>query len=231
MIHKEVIGDCTLYLGDCLEVLPTLAASSVDAIVTDPPYPMEFIPLYRPCWIACDAVLKDGGVCFAMTGQYCLPTVISGFPENWEYLWCGCFESRQMAVSIWPRGISSAWKPLLIYGKGFKRFKPWKYDTISANGGYLAGKDLHKWGQEPSQFITLIDRFNVNGTVLDPFMGSATTGIACIRTGRKFIGIEKEEKYFQIAVKRIQAEYDRGALFASLPDVQPSLMDLQGVTT
>ena len=54
--------------------------------------------------------------------------------------------------------------------------------------------------------------------ILDPFMGSGTTGVACVRTGRKFIGIEKEPKYFEIACKRIQAEYDRGALFAGLEE-------------
>ncbi len=56
------------------------------------------------------------------------------------------------------------------------------------------------------------------GVILDPFMGSATTGVACVRTGRKFIGIEKDERYFEIAVKRIRAEYDRSALFANQTD-------------
>jgi DNA modification methylase len=62
-------------------------------------------------------------------------------------------------------------------------------------------------------------------TVLDPFMGSGTTGVACVRTGRKFIGVEKDPKYFQIACDRIQAEYDRGALFAAIKDEQPSFLE------
>ena len=111
-----------------------------------------------------------------------------------------------MATSIWPRGISSAWKPMLIYGKEFKKFAPWKYDTIAATGGYTTGKDLHVWGQDCMQFEILISRFDVQGVVLDPFAGSGTTGVACIRTGRRFIGIEIEPKYFEIAVNRCKKE-------------------------
>ena len=59
-----------------------------------------------------------------------------------------------------------------------------------------------------------------SGVVADPYMGSCTTGIACIRTGRKFIGIEKEPKYFDIAVKRIEAELNRHPLFEAPPKIQ-----------
>jgi hypothetical protein len=110
-----------------------------------------------------------------------------------------------MAVSIWPRGISSAWKPLLIYGKKFTKFVPWKYDVITARGGYEGPKAYHKWGQDSIQFKVLISRFDIVGTILDPFMGSGTTGVACAQLGRKFIGIEIEPKYFDIACKRIEA--------------------------
>ena len=193
-----------LRLGDCLEILPTLAAGSVDAVVTDPPYPKEFIPNYREWWKACDRVLKPGGFVFAMVGQYCLPDVINSFPPEWTYLWCGCFEARQMAVSIWPRGISSAWKPLLIYGKQSSKFSYWKYDTITLSGGYRNGKDNHEWGQDYKAFSTIIQRFELTGAILDPFMGSGTTGVACVQTGRNFIGIEIDPGYFEIAKKRIE---------------------------
>ena len=199
------MSEVTLYHGDCLEILPTLEAGSVDAVITDPPYKKKYIPLYNEWWNACDIPLKDGGVVFAMVGQYCLPDVINSFPDTWEYLWCGCFEARQMAVCIWPRGIGSAWKPLLIYGKGFRKFKPWVYDTIALKGGYRKHRDgKHEWGQDPSAFSTIIERFDINGIVLDPFMGSGTTGVACVQTGRNFIGIEIDKGYFDIAEKRIK---------------------------
>ena len=62
-------------------------------------------------------------------------------------------------------------------------------------------------------------------TILDPFMGSGTTGVACVRLGRKFIGIEKERKYFDIAVKRIEAELNRAPLFDTPPQIQRSFLE------
>ena len=61
-------------------------------------------------------------------------------------------------------------------------------------------------------------------TILDPFMGSGTTGVACVRTGRRFIGIEKEERYFDIAVKRIEAELNRFPLLEPKQPTQGSLL-------
>jgi DNA modification methylase len=194
----------TIFHGDCREILPQLPPC--DAVITDPPYPKEFIPMYAGIWSCCDLALKDGGACFAMVGQYCLPEVIRSFPQSWEYLWCGCFEQRSMAVSIWPRGISSAWKPLLIYGKGFKKFKPWKYDVISSAGFYQDDKTGHEWGQEEGQFATLINRFEIGDLILDPLCGNGTTLVAAKNQNRRAIGIEIEEKYCEIAAKRLSQE-------------------------
>lgn len=195
----------TIYHGDCREILPQLDVK-VEAIVTDPPYPVEFIPLYRPVWQACDRILQDSGWCFAMVGQYALPDVIASFPTSWRYVWTGCFEQRQMAVSIWPHGISSAWKPFLIYCKGPGKFKPWKYDVIAATGGYRCGKNNHEWGQSSNQFETLITRFELDNIILDPFLGSGTTCYCAKKLNRYSIGIEIEEKYCEIAAKRCSQE-------------------------
>lgn len=203
-------GRVRLLLGDCLEILPAIEAGSIDAVVTDPPYPKKFIPLYKPAWLGCDISLKNGGYVFAMCGQYCLPDVFLGFPDSWEYIWTGCFAGRQMATSIWPRGISAAWKPMIIYGKGATKFKPWKYDTIEITGGYLKYKVLHEWGQDDETFSVLIKRFDLQGRILDPFMGSGTTGAACIRTGREFTGIEIDESHFYTSIKRMKIELRDG---------------------
>ena len=148
-------------------------------------------------------LLQDGGVCFAMVGQMYLPEVIKSFPENWEYLWTGCFEQRQMNGAIWPRGISTGWKPLLIYGKAFSKFKPWKYDVIGCAGGYTKPKEFHEWGQADDQFRTLVDRFEVQGSVMDPFMGTCTTGIVCVNRGIQFYGVDNDERAFDISCQRI----------------------------
>jgi len=62
-------------------------------------------------------------------------------------------------------------------------------------------------------------------TIADPFMGSGTTGVACVRTGRRFIGIEKEPKYFEIAVRRIEAELNRAPLWEEKPKIQRSFAE------
>src|SRR3990167_4153509 len=99
LVLGTAMSEVILHLGDCLDIMRGMEAGSVDAVITDPPYPEEFIPMYSKWWLACDRVLKIGGVCFAMVGQYRLPDVIKSFPDSWQYLWTGCFEQRQMATS------------------------------------------------------------------------------------------------------------------------------------
>jgi DNA modification methylase len=65
------------------------------------------------------------------------------------------------------------------------------------------------------------------GVVLDPFMGSGTTGVACVKLGRKFIGIECERKYFDAAVRRIEQAYAQGDLFVAAPSAKPKQLDLE----
>ena len=121
-------GAITIYHGDCREIVPTLSAN---AIVTDPPYPGEYLSLLAECWNACFQVISEPGWAFVMSGQFYLPEVMAGLERaGWRYWWTGCFHVAGPRVAIWPRGISAAWKPLLIYGKAPHAFKHWKPDLI-----------------------------------------------------------------------------------------------------
>ena len=94
--------------------------------------------------------------------------------------------------------------------------------TISATNAERVGHPT----QKPLRVMEwTLEQVNAGQTVLDPFMGSGTTGVACVRTGRKFIGIELEPKYFEIAVARIEAELNRHPLFEPPKAVQRSLID------
>ena len=203
----------TLHMGDCLDVLRQMPEASVDAVVTDPPYPKQFIAIYPSVWVGCNNALRDGALVFALCGQAFLPDVVAGFPSCWKYVWTGCFLVNRSRVPIWPLGISAGWKPFFIYSKGDAKFTYWKPDVVLASGGNNEAKKHHKWGQDEGAFITIIDRFDVHGTILDPFMGSGTTGVACVSLGRKFIGIEIEPKYFDIACRRIEDAYKQGDMF------------------
>ena len=115
--------------------------------------------------------------------------------------------------------LSMPWKPnteeIYIAGSGFSGHRGTSVLRHNAPVSWNSvgfGRD-HPHEKPVSLMAELIDKVPSGITILDPFMGSGTTGVACARTGRRFIGIEKEPKYFDIAVKRIEAELNRFPLF------------------
>jgi DNA modification methylase len=101
----------------------------------------------------------------------------------------------------------------------------WKWNQDSNRYLSVWRIDSEKWSDHPLAYPVQLPlrcleaTTDMHGLVADPFMGSGTTGVACIRTGRRFIGIEREPKYFDIAVKRIETELKRTALFEPVPKV------------
>jgi DNA modification methylase len=210
-------GTILLICGDCLTVLPMLAAGSVDAVVTDPPYGVGFkydthdddragYEAWCRDWFAsierigCPILMACGAVNVAMWARI--------KPFNWQVAWL-----KPAAMGRSPVGFCN-WEPMLLWGSGTGN----SVDVFTAQiipdaslDGHPCPKPL-RWGTES------VARVSLEGdTILDPFMGSGTTGVACIRTGRKFIGIEISPEYFEIARERIQTELDardgRGQLF------------------
>ena len=225
MSRVENIGDATLYLGDCLEILPTLG--KVDAIVTDPPYgiahPCDFKARGRGNLAECNNYPDVHGdkAPFNPAPWLALdvPTVFWG--GNW-------FADKLPASGGWlvwdkerPDDLDQAtcelaWSNCI---KGVGRFR------YLWNGMMKAGE--HGETYHPTQKpIALMEwllalRWMPQGTILDPFMGSGTTGVACANLGRKFIGIEIEPKYFDIACKRIEEAYRQPRLFDD-KEIDPS---------
>ena len=204
MTEPVKIGDnVTLYLGDCLDVMRDMPAGSVDAVIADPPYPQEFIHLYGAAAQASARVLSDGGLFAVMAGQSYLPQLMEDIGQYLEYRWTACYLMLSgQAVQIWPRRVIAFWKPVLVYSKG-PHPRKWFGDVI--NHKTNDGKALHKWQQGINGTRDWVERMTgPEATVLDPFMGSGTTGVACVQTGRNFIGIEIDPTYFAIAEKRIR---------------------------
>lgn len=220
-VHKEVIGDCTLYHGDCLEIMPTLGP--IDAVVTDPPYGMN--------WSGKITRGKNGTGKAGKTRSWGKqifnddtsfdPTFLLSVGKNQIIFGFNHFPDKLR------RGTALVW--IKRYDTGFGSFlSDAELAYFSGGHGVYCFRDLSKQGDSknivhPTQKPVPLMEWCINKLptdaviILDPFMGSGTTGIACAKLGHKFIGIEIEEKYFGIACKRIQTAYDQPDLFIDPP--------------
>jgi len=194
-----------LYLGDCLEVLPTLEAGSVDAVVTDPPYG-EGIADWDSA-VPSQAALNE---CFRASAG---PVLWFGTSRPRGLKACLAYEPAPDRALIWhvtfsrshasQNGSYYRWHPIWCWNLPKKQCERecWQ-DVIQCA---LPGK-RDSWfhpGTKPLPLMVQLVKAWSQSSILDPFMGSGTTGVACVKTGRKFIGIEIDEGYFDIAVKRI----------------------------
>ena len=213
-MEGEGVSAVRLIHGDCLDVLRTLEAGSVDAVVTDPPYPSEFLHLWEPFAAESCRVLRDGGELITLCGNYQLPAVMAAFAKTSLRYWWTCGMLSSASMKFLGKKVCVYWKPALWYVKGKKRRAfDIPRDMVKNN---KPEKKVHPWEQGVEWFRHWCECICYPGeTVLDPFMGSGTTGVACVQTGRKFIGIEIDEGYFKIAEKRIAEARAAHPLFAA----------------
>ena len=206
---KVEIGNATLYLGDCRDILPTLP--KVDAIVSDPPYgigiaanpvrqsharldwdqaPPEPELIEQMVQIAQHSILW-GGNYFKLPPSQCFLVWDKQQPQNFSLAMC-----------------EQAWTNLKKPAKLFRQ------SVLSYKKDHPTQKpiELMEWciDQLPDTALSIVD----------PFMGSGTTGIAALRKGRKFIGIEREPSYFEVACERIRTATMQASLFA--PELPPA---------
>jgi site-specific DNA-methyltransferase (adenine-specific) len=219
--RKEVIGDCTLYLGDCLEVMPALG--KVDAVVTDPPYGMD--------WSGKVTRGKNGTGKKGKTRSYDKRILNDAEPFDPSFLLSVGSEQIIFGFNHYPdklqKGSALVW--VKRYDEGFGSFlSDAEIAYFSSGHGVYCFRDLSKQGdsknimhptQKPIPLMKwCIEKLSGNAeTILDPFMGSGTTLVACAKLGRKGIGIELDPDYFEIACKRVQAAYDQPDLFVAPP--------------
>jgi len=190
-------GSVQLFKGDCLEILPLLPNGCVDAVVTDPPYGVGFRDKEWdseiPNWLS---LARSAAPLVMFTTA---PTTQWDYPRpDWVANW---YRPASSSRTTW--GGFNHWTPILIYGNADLRV-----DTINL---HAIANAYPRGFQHPSPKPLRLLEWMIAGTsgcVLDPFMGSGTTGVACVQTGRKFIGIELEPRYFDIAVARIKGAID-----------------------
>ena len=207
LYYQDDAGE--IYCGDCLEIMPLLADKSIDLCLTDPPYGLDidyadyqdsdkslrdFIPLFM------SGIIRASKVCLLTCGI----KNITYYPQPyWVLAWV---YTTTNSTGKW--GFTQ-WQPILAYGKdpyltnGLGRNK----DVIKSTGldtegtGHPCPKPVKFWKD-----VLLRGSVNEADLILDPFLGSGTTAVACKRLNRRFIGIEISEKYCEIAKNRLQNE-------------------------
>jgi modification methylase len=268
--NPVVIGDCELWLGDCLELLPTLG--KVDAVVTSPPYNMGVSPgggfsskfvrnhgHYNPNgglarrggagkWSGGDLAdgygahddkmpwadyeawqrtvlgslwecLTTAGAIFynhkprPMLGEIWLPTTLNpGLPLRQIIIW-----ARAGGINFSPTHYVPTHEWLMVLAKPAFRLR----DKAASGAGDVWYIPQEGSTPHPAPFpvelpIRVLKTTNAE-TILDPFMGSGTTLVACAKLGRRGIGIEIEERYFEIACRRVEEAYKQPDLFIEPP--------------
>lgn len=198
------MGDVTVIHGDCLGVMTGMASGSVDAIVTDPPYPEEYWHLLPGFAAESERVLRDGGELVCLTGNHQLPAMLDAFKSTDLRFWWVCGMLSTTMGRMLGKRVVTMWKPALWYVKGKKRrLHDMPRDMVP---GSKPGKREHEWEQGLAWFLHWCDRICDPGeTILDPFAGTGTTGVACMKTGRKCILIEKDECYIPVIHRRLDA--------------------------
>jgi DNA modification methylase len=211
-------GRVTLYLGDCLEIAPTL--QGVDAVISDPPYGMNLNTDNRR--FTGGHVSRRGNTIGTGEGKGIIDDDKPFDPAPWlDYPAVVLFGSNHFGERL-PKGTTLVW--LKRNDVAFGTFlSDGEIAWMKGGHGVYARRDLSMNGgasnrvhpcQKPVPIMAwCMDKAKVpeGATVLDPYMGSGTTAIACIRLGMNFIGIERDAAHYKTACDRIAHELD-GAL-------------------
>ena len=237
-MNPVVIGDATLYLGDCMEILPTLP--KVDAVITDPPY--DAITHDKHLSTAADRQ-ELGFVALTLEQFQDLNDRLVDKAARWVLMTCAtshalALQGRpdfvRMGIWVKPNGApqftgdrpGTGWEAVaILHRQGKKRWNGgghhavWSCPIVSGN---------HPTEKPLALVARWVEQFTDAGeTILDPFMGSGTTGVAAIQMRRAFVGIERDPAHFATACRRIEQAYKQRPLFAAEPVRKPEQMGLE----
>lgn len=217
-MREEIIGNARLILGDCRDVLPTLGR--VDAVITDPPFgvgfkyeshddsPDGYIDWIWPVIEAAELLCEPGSPVFIWQSGINIRKFSEWFPRDWRL-----FVAAKNFVQMRPTAMQWSWDPILCWWTPGK--KPWSAGTANRDfvvcntAPVVASPANIERGHPCPRPLDLLDHIvsqwvRPESLMLDCFMGSGTAGVSAVRMGRRFIGIEREQKYFEIACKRIE---------------------------
>ena len=251
--RKETIGDCTLYLGDALAILPTLG--KVDHVVSDPPYEDELhAAMGRIRRNDGREMVQDLGFEGVNADRASIVKAVVSASSGWAILF-----TLAEGVRAWRDELQTcaakydtclAWiKPdstPRMNGQGAARgfecavtawcgtgYRKWNSGGKRGVYTYLTN-NRERDGRHPTEkpiglMSEILADFTSRGNLIcDPYMGSGTTGVSCVRLGRKFIGIERDETHFATACERIHKAYAQPDMFIAPRDPEPVQQALFG---
>jgi len=175
--------------GDMREICAEFPDKSFDAIVTDPPYPSEFLPLFEELARVANRLLVPSGTMLVMSGQAHLPEVLRLMTKHITYRWTIAYLTPGKETRIWGRQIWAHWKPVLVFSKD-GLIGDWAVDVVTSPA---PDKEYHYWGQSLQGMRGLIDSFVLpNSRILDPFCGGGATIEAALDLGHECVGIDND---------------------------------------
>ena len=220
--------DFTLMQGDCLERMKDIPDGSVDMVLTDPPYGMDYQSNRRTATEKFNKIAQDEGL--GWLDDFCIQMYRVMKPNTAAYVFCSWhnvdvfkqalqknFKVKNLLV--WVKNnhgsgdLKGAYAPkhefIFFIHKGRCLLRDGRRPDILEYAKVSGAKMVHPT-EKPIDLLErlIFDASDVGAQILDPFMGSGTTGVACANTGRRFIGIELDEGYFNIAKDRINAVHE-----------------------
>jgi DNA modification methylase len=177
-------------MENCITAMENMPENVIDLVFTDPPYGKATIGLYAEIAPLINKVLKPGGYAFVYASDYWFPECFAPFQENMKFFYLfHLLLTEATAARVFPKKVQCGAKTLMAFTKGQASDHDWAFNTIRSRREY--GK--HPWQQAVGQAKYVLEKFSNEGdTVLDPFLGSGTTLVACKELNRIGLGFEND---------------------------------------